>query len=241
MSYYYAKIVADSKQVSLFKKLKYFSFLRFVLLQMILHVSKDPFPWNSLFSLLFHTDDEDITIRRKARKYIQVDATSPPCSLDTTGTGLWERQISLLFICQTTWHYIPEGINLHKPFILLLTAFIFLSSSFQSPMVQNRSAHKGTDLWIYDRVSICFHNGTHDSLERRWVLELFCLAVKWPTSEFYYHHLLTISVLLKGFSSTFHLRLYEVFFWGNHLLFTCMFNSSLGWKLGCRLSWGKLT
>jgi hypothetical protein len=30
------------------------------------------------------------------------------------------------------------------------------------------------------------------------------------------------------------------FFWGNHLLFTCMFNSLLGWELGCRFSWGKL-
>ena len=57
-------------------------------------------------------------------------------------------------------------------------------------MVQNRSAHKGADLWIYDRVSICFRSGPHGCLESRWVLELLYVEVKRPTSEFYYHHLI---------------------------------------------------
>ena len=143
------------------------------------------------FFEFFYTKNEDITILRKARKYVQVDATSPPCSLVTSDRAPWERQISLLFIYQPTWHYIPEGINLHKPFILLLAAFIFLSSSSQSPMAENRSAHKATDLWIYDRLSISRRNGPYGCLQSRWARVLFCMEANRPKNEFHYHHFIS--------------------------------------------------
>jgi hypothetical protein len=151
----------------------------------------------------FYTDDEGNTVLRKVRKHIHVDKMSRPGRLEASGTALGDRQISLLFMYQTMWHYIPEDINLHKPFILLLTASLLLSSFFQSPMIQNRSVRKGTDLWIYDRVSNCLLSSSHGCLDSRWVLGLVFLEVKRPTREFDYHHLLTTSVLPKGFPSKF--------------------------------------
>jgi hypothetical protein len=179
------------------------------------------------FFFLFYTDDVDIRILRNSRKYTQVNATSPVCSLETLETALWGRQISLLFIHQTTWHYVPEGINLHKPFILLLTAFIFLSSSSESPMVQDRSSHKGADLWIYDRVSICFRSGPYGCLESGWLLEILCVEVKRSTGEFYYHHLTDDISTAESFSSTSPLQLRVVFI------------PLLGWKLACKVFVGK--
>jgi hypothetical protein len=168
------------------KYFKYFSNLRSVLVLIILDFSRDLFLEMDVFSVFHWRWGRYNPL--KIQEIRKVDTTSPRSSLETSEIALWGRQNSLLFIHQTTWHYIPEGINLHKPFILLLTAFIFLSSSYESPMVQNRSAHKGADLWIYDRVSICFRSCPHGCLERRWVLELLFVEVKRQTSEFYYHH-----------------------------------------------------